>query len=381
MLGVLLADRCRAHPGPRRRRNRRARHRARSPAGRRRPSRLEGVVSPAGAGGGPAGLSLAARAALARRSARWNDRSAVGGTGHPLLGERLAAPEPAWECDVEPDRVPWVGDHTIGQTGVMPAAAFAEMALAAGVQAVDAPVEAIGLHIDTALALPWNDDAMDVRLRTSLSPDDGITRISSTDGAGSTWQEHARAQVRRLLRPRPDPLDLAVRAPGQADDGEQTAKDHYAYLSECGLAYGPRLRVLRDLRTTESTARARYTLPPSVGATYHAHPVVMDAALQAALALMPRDGRVYLPVSAEAVRCWQTPDTIGGVEVRARAITSGEGVVDITITDSHGSVTVTMSEVRMKTLEAHHRRPTEFYTTELRAVPLAGTPAPPFTAA
>ncbi len=305
----------------------------------------------------------------------WDERLALGSVGHPLLGEPIPGPEPGWECDVEPERVPWAGDHRMSESVVMPGMAFAEMAVAAGVEVFGAPVEVVGLRIDTALTLPWQDDAMDVRLRTSLSPDDGVTRISSADGHGSGWRAHAHAQVRRLLRPRPGrPLAPASEA------GERAAQAHYDRCAEAGLTYGPLLRVLHDLRATPDTVTARYALPPSDDTAFHAHPVVMDAALQAALALLPDDGRIYLPVAAGAVRCWHTPDAVGVIDVRARAITSDEGIVDVTVTDARGAVALELTEVRLKALDERRRRPTEYYTTELRAVPLATVPAPPITA-
>ncbi|MFI8933379.1 SDR family NAD(P)-dependent oxidoreductase [Streptomyces sp. NPDC053474] len=306
----------------------------------------------------------------------WDERLALGSVGHPLLGERVPGPEPGWECDVEPERVPWAGDHRMSESVVLPGMAFAEMAVAAGVEVFGAPVEVLGLRIDTALTLPWQDDAMDVRLRTSLSPDDGVTRISSTDGHGSGWRAHAHGQVRRLLRPRPGPFAPVPEACAE----ERAAQDHYARCAEAGLTYGPLLRVLHDLRTTADTVTARYALPPSDDTAFHAHPVVMDAALQAALALLPDDGRVYLPVAAGAVRCWHTPDAVGLIDVRARAITSDEGIVDVTVTDARGAVALEMTGVRLKALDERRRRPTEYYTTELRAVPLAAVPAPAITA-
>ncbi|MEI5098505.1 type I polyketide synthase [Streptomyces sp. PmtG] len=309
----------------------------------------------------------------------WDEQLALGSVGHPLLGERVPGPEPGWECDVEPERVPWAGDHRMSESVVMPGMAFAEMAVAAGVEAFGGPVEVVGLRIDTALTLPWLDDAMEVRLRTSLSPDDGVTQISSTDGHDSGWRAHARAQVRRLLRPRPS-RTLASSPEAGAGAGEEAVQAHYARCAEAGLTYGPLLRVLQDLRTTADTVTARYTLPPSDDAAFHAHPVVMDAALQAALALLPDDGRIYLPVAVGAVRCWHTPGVVGLIDVRARAITSDEGVVDVTVTDAHGAVALEMTEVRLKALDERHRRSTEYYTTELRAVPLAAVPAPAVTA-
>ncbi|MFD0385695.1 hypothetical protein ACFQ2B_35265 [Streptomyces stramineus] len=112
---------------------------------------------------------------------------------HPLLGERAALAEPAWHGPFDPARAPWLADHKVGETVVMPATGLVEMALAAGRRVHDASVEITDLTIPRALLLPFDDESQ-LELQTTVSADDGVVQIagraeaaergSSTPGAG-----------------------------------------------------------------------------------------------------------------------------------------------------------------------------------------------------
>ena len=108
--------------------------------------------------------------------------------------------------------VPWLADHRIGDTVVMPAAAYVEMGLAAGQRVFGSPVEVRGLGIRRALVVPWDDEGAQIDIQVSLSDEDGVLRVASRADA-SAWQLHARGQVRRLLAEAPAAIDIG-RFPG-----------------------------------------------------------------------------------------------------------------------------------------------------------------------
>src|SRR6185369_5129184 len=91
---------------------------------------------------------------------------------HPLLGLHVEMPAGGghiWQADVGTEDIPWLGDHQVHGQPVMPAAGFAEIALAAGSQALGVPVAAVGvyrLEVEQMLAL---DDR--TRITTQLLPD------------------------------------------------------------------------------------------------------------------------------------------------------------------------------------------------------------------
>lgn len=96
---------------------------------------------------------------------------------HPLAGERMPAPHPVWHGTVEPQLVPWLGDHRIGEDVLMPAAAYVEMALSAGRRALDRPVEVRHLEIGRPLSVPWPDPTP-LALQTAVTPEDGALTVS-----------------------------------------------------------------------------------------------------------------------------------------------------------------------------------------------------------
>ncbi|MFD0381598.1 hypothetical protein ACFQ2B_01645 [Streptomyces stramineus] len=50
----------------------------------------------------------------------------------PLLGERTSHAEPLWHTTLDPTHHGWLADHVVTGSVLLPAAAFAEAALAAG---------------------------------------------------------------------------------------------------------------------------------------------------------------------------------------------------------------------------------------------------------
>ncbi|MER6153937.1 acyltransferase domain-containing protein [Streptomyces sp. NPDC001868] len=72
-------------------------------------------------------------------------RAAVDTPGHPLLGSRVTLPgtpvRHVWQTRVGLDRLPWLDDHRVHGTAVLPGTAYAEIALAAACEAFGVPPE------------------------------------------------------------------------------------------------------------------------------------------------------------------------------------------------------------------------------------------------
>ncbi|WP_344488893.1 SDR family NAD(P)-dependent oxidoreductase [Streptomyces enissocaesilis] len=297
---------------------------------------------------------------------------------HPLLGERTAHPDPLWHTRVDPSRHHWLADHVVDDAVIVPAAALAEMALAAGQLHHQAPVQLTGLAIDRALVLPFDDPAMDIQLQTALDPADNTVRISSRDGSGP-WRAHARGVVRRLLRERPAPQNLTALHGRLTTTLSGTA--HYAAVAATGISYGPAFTVLTQLHTGPDEVLARYTLttpqPSADPATGHIlHPTLLDGAIQAGAPLLHHTGTSpghpldapYLPATVEALRVWSRPASEGWVHVRHREATDREVCWDVQLFDDQGQVTAELDACRLRRFEAARTVPRHL-TTVLRAAP------------
>ncbi|MBM7815047.1 type I polyketide synthase [Saccharothrix algeriensis] len=294
---------------------------------------------------------------------------------HPLLGERVPAPHPLWHNEVEPVRVPWLADHLLSGEVVVPAAGFAEMALAAGASALGRPVEVRRLEISRPLVVPWPDTA-GVRTQVSVDPGDGAVAITSTQGADAEPRPHVRGRVRAAVGRPPAPRDPAALRRGLTR--RLGGAELYDRLDDHGLAYGPAFRVLTGLSTGDGRVLAGYRHDAPAGG-FVVHPVLLDGALQAGAPLISGKlaGEVFLPAAFDAVRVWRTPAPEGLVAVRERARTTTEVCWDIEVLDPDGAVAVELEGVRVRRMVRPDGTAVGRLRTALRAAPRAGEPAGP----
>ncbi|MEU1072720.1 MULTISPECIES: SDR family NAD(P)-dependent oxidoreductase [unclassified Streptomyces] len=299
----------------------------------------------------------------------WLRTSGSGRLDHPLLGERLPSPVPTWEGAVEPALTPWLADHRLAGSVVVPATAYVEMAMTAGRLILDGPAEVDCLEIARPLVVPWA-DAGSVRVQLSVTPDDGLVSITSTESRTAALpRAHVRARVRALLGHAPADVDLAaVRTRcHRVVDG----KDHYDAVGRAGLQYGPAFQVLRELRVGDGEVVAAYR-HEAPGEEYQAHPALLDGALQAGAPLIGsavEEGTVYLPAAIGSARVWRTPASSGWIHVRRRSSLAAEECWDIVVTDEDGRVAVELLRCRLRRLTGAPRTALTVYHTTMRAAP------------
>ncbi|MGA4851629.1 SDR family NAD(P)-dependent oxidoreductase [Streptomyces sp. G5(2025)] len=296
----------------------------------------------------------------------WLRTSGSGHLDHPLLGERLPSPVPTWQGAIEPALAPWLADHRLAGSVVVPATAYVEMAMAAGRLILDGPAEVDCLEITRPLVVAWA-DAGSVRVQLAVTPDDGLVSITSTDARTAQPRTHVRARVRALLGRAPVDVDLAAvraRCPRAVDGAE-----HYEAVGRAGLQYGPAFQVLRELRVGEGEVLASY-LHDAPSQEYEAHPALLDGALQAGAPLIGAavaDGTVYLPAAVGSARVWRAPASRGFVHVRRRSFSATETCWDIVVTDEDGRVCVELLRCRLRKLAGAHRTALTTHHTTMRA--------------
>ncbi|MGH3265257.1 MAG: polyketide synthase dehydratase domain-containing protein, partial [Trebonia sp.] len=238
---------------------------------------------------------------------------------HPLLGLHVEMPsgrDHVWQADVGTELIPWLADHKVYGQAIMPAAAFAEIALAAGSEALGVPADAVVVdRLEVEQMLPL--DAQ-TRLTTQLTRSDDGSRVEVySRSANGNWCRHAVARV----EPAPqDVLPGPTGAPAEAGTVVSPA-DFYTALRRTGAHHGQAFAALtRIVRMPSGFSESEIVLPDEAAPHrgYRIHPVMLDAALQGLAAAMPAEALAdsaevtYLPVSLETIRVF------GDVGRRAR---------------------------------------------------------------
>jgi acyl transferase domain-containing protein/D-arabinose 1-dehydrogenase-like Zn-dependent alcohol dehydrogenase/acyl carrier protein len=276
---------------------------------------------------------------LEPRRATAGDATGLGltGAGHPLLGAAvsLAGGDGVLLTGrLSVDGRPWLADHAVGGTVLLPGAAFVELALRAGDEVGCALVEE--LTLEAPLVLPGR-GGVQVQLSVGPAEDAGRRTVEvyarpEGEDAGP-WTRHASGTLVEGEAP-PTPDGLSVWPPAGA--APVPVEGFYADAAATGYGYGPAFQGLRAAWRLGDDVYAEVALPEPASAEadqYGIHPALLDAALHAAL-LDGVDGTsaVRLPFSWNGVAL----HAVGATALRVRISPAGTDTVAITLADATG---------------------------------------------
>ncbi|WP_394821616.1 SDR family NAD(P)-dependent oxidoreductase [Pendulispora albinea] len=264
---------------------------------------------------------------------------------HPLLGAAVPLADSdgfLFTARIALSEHPWLGDHQVFETVIVPAAAFVELALVAAHRVGLDRIEE--LTLEAPLALPAH-GAVLIQL-TLAAPDESGRRALTLHGRpseappGAPWTRHATATLGRLPESdEPARFELRVWPPEGAVP--LSLDGLYARLARAGLAYGPHFRGLRAAWRREGELFAEVRLPePEEASRFTLHPALLDAALHAlALDDNPDANAIQLPFawSDVAVRA------VGASSLRVRfGRGPGANTVSLFIADAAGEPLATV---------------------------------------
>ncbi|MFJ9847688.1 SDR family NAD(P)-dependent oxidoreductase, partial [Kitasatospora sp. NPDC101155] len=272
-----------------------------------------------------------------RATGRTGDASSIGlhSAEHPLLGSMTVLADSngyLFTGRLSQATHPWLADHVVHNTVLLPGTALIEFALHAGHQAgceqvreltLSAPLivpEHGGVALQIAVGAP--DESGDRSLVVYARPADAAPE--------DPWTTHAEG-VLGTGTPVP-PADLAAWPPADSEAVATTAL--YPDLAELGLAYGPVFQGLRQVWRHGEDTYAEVALPdPGAEASqFGIHPAVLDAALHA---MLPGGGveRAVVPFAWRGV----TLHAAGAPAVRVRLRQLGPETVSVSLADQTGA--------------------------------------------
>jgi acyl transferase domain-containing protein/acyl carrier protein len=328
-----------------------------------------------------------------RRGAGGSDPLAVGllAAAHPLLA---AATETADDGRIvlsgrlALDEQPWLRDHALGGTVLLPGTAFVELALHA---AEHAGCEAVlDLTIEAPLVLD-DDDALRLQVLVGAEDADGRRTLGiytrpeqSEDSPFEQWRRHA---IGELGRSAALTMDAAVSSPAAgpeesvdppapadetgarraelaatvcasswppADAAPIELEGLYERLAAAGLDYGPAFQAVRSAWRNGSDLLVEVAPSDAVrprGSRFHVHPALLDAAFHLLFDTPEGDAqqvRPRLPFSWTGIR--RSGAAEGALRVALRE--DGSGGVSVVAADARGGSVVSIDSVLSRELPA-----------------------------
>ncbi|MBE1502215.1 acyl transferase domain-containing protein/D-arabinose 1-dehydrogenase-like Zn-dependent alcohol dehydrogenase [Amycolatopsis lexingtonensis] len=311
----------------------------------------------------------------------WPEVSAVAGdvgaagltdAGHPLLAATL--PLAGGDGIVLTGRLslatqPWLADHAVLGTVLVPGTAFVELAVRAGDQAGCPALEELTLSAPLVLR---EQDAVAIQVAVGGPDDEGrreLTVHSRPEGRDE-WTAHAAG----VLAPSAaaEPAALKEWPPTGAEPVDVTG--FYDTLAASGFGYGPAFRGLRAAWRAGEEIYAEVALPEQQQAgAFGLHPALLDAALHA-LGLRDGEPGPRLPFAWTGV----TLHAAGAAALRVRLRPGTGDAVAVDVADATGAPVASVAGLVLRPVSAEQLRGPDggdsLFHVEWTPVPVAETP-------
>ncbi|UQX03807.1 type I polyketide synthase [Streptomyces sp. RerS4] len=311
------------------------------------------------------------------------ESAGLGAAHHPLLGAAVPLADGEgflFTGRLSLDTHPWLADHAVMGTVLLPGTAFVELAIRAGDQAGCDVLEELTLESPLVLA-----PHTAVRLQIVVgAPDaDGRRTLDVYSGDPDAaddepWTRHA-AGVLATGAPRPA-FDLTAWPPPGAE--AVTVEGLYEHLGRGGFAYGPVFQGLRAAWTLGEDVYAEVALPDGLqtdATRFGLHPALLDAALHATFVQPSPDGgrQAGLPFSWRGVAL----HAVGAAALRVRLTADGEDALSLQLADTTGAPVAAVERLIVRPVSAdrltgasrtaHHE---SLFRLDWPTVPLPTTP-------
>ncbi|WP_404820597.1 type I polyketide synthase [Streptomyces malaysiensis] len=279
----------------------------------------------------------------------------LGEAEHPLLGASAELPSAdgmLFTSRLALSTHPWLADHVIMDTVLLPGTAFVELAVRAGDQVGCEVLEE--LTLEAPLVLP-EDGGVQLRLWVGAADDTGRRPLALHSraedlSAEEPWTRHASGVLASGGAPEA-PFEVSAWPP--ADAAEVAVGDRYAELRDIGFAYGPAFQGLHRAWQRGDEVFAEVALDEGTAeeaAAFGLHPALLDAALHA-LGLAgfggtETEGR--LPFAWTGVSLYAS----GAATLRVRMAAVGGDGVRLEIADATGAPVAAVDSLVLRPVSA-----------------------------
>ncbi|MER8097800.1 type I polyketide synthase [Streptomyces goshikiensis] len=284
----------------------------------------------------------------------------LGPTAHPLLGAAVDLPDSdgfLFTGRLSLRTHPWLADHRVAGTVLLPGAALVELAVRAGDHAGCGRLDDLTLEAPLVLA-----ETGGTQLRLAVAEPDADGRRAfqvysrpEESAPDAPWTRHAEGVLAPEVPDADDPDTASVLGEWPPAGAVDCAVDElYPGFDAIGLGYGPAFRNLRRAYRLGDEVFAEVALDEdrlADAAPYGLHPALLDAALHAVgLGEFFPDGPpgARLPFSFDGVRLYAA----GAEALRVRMAPAGRDAVALTLWDGTGQPVLTVDSLVLRPLAA-----------------------------
>ena len=313
---------------------------------------------------------------------------------HPLLTAIGARVEPAGLLLtglLSRAEQPWLVDHALRGTVLLPGTAFVDIALRAGAEAGTPRLDELTLEAPLLLD---GDEPVRVQIVCGTADECGRRAISIHSqrqhaALDEPWTRHASGALAPAAQAAPAAATEPTPWPPTGSVAVDIA-DRYQALGERGYDYGPAFRGLRNVWRRDDELFVEATLPADLADSaqrYGIHPALLDAVLHAVGlgaatlgpgALDPTGDQPLLPFAWSGI----TLHAVGAATLRARLTPAGPGAVALDVADGTGAAVVSVASIALRPISAEQLDQARtagsdsLFSVDWVAVPAAVTPTP-----
>ncbi|MGW8362996.1 SDR family NAD(P)-dependent oxidoreductase [Streptomyces wedmorensis] len=261
--------------------------------------------------------------------------------GHPMLGAVVEVPASGGVLFVSRWSLgshPWLADHAVAGSVLVPGAAFVDLVVRAGDEVGCGLLSE--LVIEAPLVLP---ERGGVQVRVSVGEVDEagqrtvqVHSRAEDAGPGSAWTRHVSGRLAPEVA-HPD-FELTQWPPAGAVEVEDAAERAYAEMAETGYGYGPAFRGLSRVWTRGEDVFAELALPEEAGKPdgFGVHPALIDACFHAGgfrTDTAGQEPKLVLPFAWNEVRIFAT----GATALRVHLSFQGPDTITVRMADGTGA--------------------------------------------
>ncbi len=268
-------------------------------------------------------------------------------SGHPLLGGGIDLPDSdghLFTSRLTRDGLPWLADHAVGGTVLLPGTAFIELAVRAG-EEVGCPVVE-ELTLAAPLVLPEHGG---VQVQVVVGGPDAEERRTFTVHSrldDEPWTRHATGVLATTGAPADGGLDVWPPIDALPVD----VSGLYDGFAAIGLEYGPAFQGVRSAWRRDDEVFAEIAVAAEDTGDYALHPALLDACLHAVGVgdFFENTGQARLPFAWTGVRV----HAVGASALRIRMARAGADAVTLEIADPTGAPVASVESLVLRPLAA-----------------------------